>query len=77
MIQYLLFCAPKLLNISDIAKRIGNFFKLPIQFFKTVLIPNSRYKVFLHLLSGQYHMPKACPTLRNALAKKQLRLFAF
>lgn len=25
----------------------------------------------------QYHMPKACPTLRNALAKKQLRLFAF
>ena len=31
MIQYLLFVTSKLLNISDITKRIGNFFKLPIQ----------------------------------------------
>ena len=31
MIQYLLFGTSKLLNISDITKRIGNFFKLPIQ----------------------------------------------
>ena len=31
MIQYLLFDTSKLLNINDITKRIGNFFKLPIQ----------------------------------------------
>jgi len=31
MIQYLLFGTSKLLNISDTTKRIGNFFKLPIQ----------------------------------------------
>ena len=31
MIQYLLFVTSKLLNISDITKRIGNFLKLPIQ----------------------------------------------
>ncbi len=30
MMQYLLFDTSKLLNISDITKRIGNFFKLPI-----------------------------------------------
>lgn len=33
MIQYLLFGTSKLLNINDITKRIGNFFKLPIQLF--------------------------------------------
>lgn len=33
MIQYLLLVVHKLLNISDIAKRIGDFFKLPIQLF--------------------------------------------
>ena len=43
MIQYLLFGASKLLNINDITKRIGNFFKLPIQLFRAFLIPNSRY----------------------------------
>ena len=43
MIQYLLFDTSKLLNISDIAKRIGSFFKLLIQlFFMVLLIPNSR-----------------------------------
>ena len=42
MIQYLLFGTSKLLNISDITKRIGNFFKLPIHLFMTFLIPNSR-----------------------------------
>ena len=42
MIQYLLFDTSKLLNISDIAKRIGSFFKLPIQLFMVFLIPNSR-----------------------------------
>ena len=31
MIQYLLFATFKLLHISDITKRIGNFFRLPIQ----------------------------------------------
>jgi len=44
MIQYLLFDTSKLLNISDITKRIGSFFKLLIQlFFMVFLIPNSRY----------------------------------
>jgi len=33
MIQYLLLATSKLLNINDITKRIGNFFKLPIQLF--------------------------------------------
>lgn len=45
MIQYLLYGTFKLLNISDITKRIGNFFKLPIQLYGASLIPNSRYKV--------------------------------
>ncbi len=44
MIQYLFIDTSKLLNISDITKRIGNFFKLPIQLFMVFLIPNSRYK---------------------------------
>ncbi len=33
MIQYLFLDTSKLLNISDITKRIGNFFKLPIQLY--------------------------------------------
>ena len=33
MIQYLLFVTSKLLNISDITKRIGSLKKLPIQLF--------------------------------------------
>ncbi len=39
MIQYLLFGTSKLLNISDITKRIGNFFKLPIQLFWGIYYP--------------------------------------
>ncbi len=39
MIQYLLFVASKLLNVSDITKRIGSFFKLPIQLFYGVPYP--------------------------------------
>ena len=39
MIQYLLFDTSKLLNISDITKRIGSFFKLPIQLFYGVPYP--------------------------------------
>ncbi len=39
MIQYLLFVTSKLLNVSDIAKRIGSFFKLPIQLFYGVPYP--------------------------------------
>ena len=33
MIWFFKFGTSKLLNINDITKRIGNFFKLPIQFF--------------------------------------------
>ena len=32
MILYLFFDTTKLLKINEITKRIGNFFKLPIQF---------------------------------------------
>ncbi len=39
MIQYLLFDTSKLLNINDATKRIGNFFKLPIQLFHGVPYP--------------------------------------
>ncbi len=39
MIQYLLFVTSKLLNISDVTKRIGSFFKLPIQLFYGVPYP--------------------------------------
>ncbi len=39
MIQYLLFGTSKLLNISEITKRIGNFFKLPIQLFYSISYP--------------------------------------
>jgi len=34
-----LFGTSKLLYISDITKRIGNFFKLPIQLFQSVSYP--------------------------------------
>jgi len=44
MIQYLLFDTSKLLNISDITKRIGSFFKLPIQLFYGVPYPELAYK---------------------------------
>ncbi len=44
MIQYLLFGTSKLLNISDITKRIGNFFKLPIQLFYGVPYPELALK---------------------------------
>jgi len=39
MIYNLLFGTSKLLYISDITKRIGNFFKLPIQLFQSVSYP--------------------------------------
>ncbi|WP_289764945.1 hypothetical protein, partial [uncultured Duncaniella sp.] len=39
MIQYLLFVTSKSLNVSDITKRIGSFFKLPIQLFYGVSYP--------------------------------------
>jgi len=39
MISYLLFGSSKLLNISDITKRIGNFFKLLILLFYTITYP--------------------------------------
>ncbi len=39
MIQYLLFDPSKILNINDITKRIGNFFKLPILLFYTITYP--------------------------------------
>ena len=34
-----MFDTSKILNINDITKRIGNFFKLPIQLFKGVSYP--------------------------------------
>ncbi len=43
MIQYLLFVTSKLLNVSDITKRIGSFFKLPIQLFYGVPYPELAY----------------------------------
>ena len=39
MIQYLLFVTSKLLNVSDITKRIGSLKKLPIQLFYGVPYP--------------------------------------
>ncbi len=43
MIQYLLFDTSKLLNVSDIAKRIGSTFSSCLfNFFIAFLIPNSR-----------------------------------
>ncbi len=47
MIQYLFIDTSKLLNISDITKRIGNFFKLPIQLFMVFLIRRFNFMVFL------------------------------
>ena len=52
MIQYLLFVASKLLNISDIAKKIGSFFKLPIQLFYGVPYPELAYIYFFVLNSN-------------------------
>ena len=45
MIQYLLFDTSKLLNISEITKRIGNFFKLPIQLFYSISYPELAFAV--------------------------------
>ena len=45
MIQYLLFDTSKLLNISDITKRIGNFFKLPIQLSWGIAYPELAFIV--------------------------------
>ena len=45
MMCYLLFGTSNLLNISDITKRIDNFFKLSILLFGAFLIPNSRYSL--------------------------------
>ena len=39
MIQYLLFDTSKLLNISEIAKRTNNFFKLSVQLFYSIPYP--------------------------------------
>ncbi|MDE6243601.1 MAG: hypothetical protein K2M14_06295 [Muribaculaceae bacterium] len=50
MIQYLLFGTSKLLNISDITKRIGNFFKLPIHLFYDVPYPELALISMLRLL---------------------------
>jgi hypothetical protein len=44
MIQHLLFVTSKLLNISDITKKIGSFFKLPIQLFYGVPYPELALK---------------------------------
>lgn len=49
MIQYLLFRTSKLLNINDITKRIGGFFKLPIQLFQNLSYPEL---AFLNLLAS-------------------------
>jgi hypothetical protein len=50
MIQYLLFGTFKLLHISDITKRIGNFFKLPIQLSWGIAYPELAFLViFLSL----------------------------
>ena len=43
MIQYLLFGTSKLLHISDITKRIGNYFKLPIQLSWGIAYPELAY----------------------------------
>ena len=45
MISYLLFGSSKLLNISDITKRIGNFFKLLILLFYTITYPELAFIV--------------------------------
>jgi len=45
-----LFGPSKLLYISDITKRIGNFFKLPIQLFQSVSYPELA-------LVGAGHLP--------------------
>ncbi len=58
MIQYLLFDTSKILNINDITKRIGNFFKLPIQLFKGVSYPE------LALIEPELKNPKT-PTQRG------------
>ncbi len=62
MIQYLFLDTSKLLNISDITKRIGNFFKLPIQLFMVFLIPNSRYKVLMQIENSIARMNRIIAT---------------
>jgi len=47
-----LFDTSKLLYISDITKRIGNFFKLPIQLFQSPSYPE------LTLLSIPFILPR-------------------
>ncbi len=54
MIQYLLFDTSKLLNISDITKRIGNFFKLPIQLFYGVPYPELAFIVVESIICRRF-----------------------
>ena len=73
MIQYLLFDTSKLLNISDITKRIGSFFKLLIQlFFMVFLIPNSRiYQyILINLIIMDYNNQPVAPlTFKEAVTR--------
>ncbi len=69
MIQYLLLNTSKLLNTSDITKRIGSFFKLPIQLFYGVPYPELAY--IIRLVGGR-KMPlssyvQVCPAMSKFL----------
>ena len=68
MIQYLLFVASKLLNISDIAKKIGSFFKLPIQLFYGVPYPELALFVFFSYLTSIFTaLPSGVTTIYTPL----------
>ena len=44
MAYVICFTPTKLLQISEITKRVGNYFSCRFIFFELFLIPNSRYK---------------------------------
>ena len=58
-----MFDTSKLLNVSDITKRIGNFFKLPIQLFQAFSYPELAFIRTLHktLLREDYTVYRNLP----------------
>ncbi len=51
-----MFGTSKLLNINDATKRIGNFFKLPIQLFHGVPYPELAFLIFAPFVLGALHV---------------------
>ena len=67
MICILQFSTSNLLNISDITKRIGNFLRLPIQFFLIQFLSRTRVITTFLSVSRQDRRPERHPPAKTAM----------